>query len=168
MSRNLRAFPSNWDMRTRGAQADVDRAMEMLGIELTDDEARIGGSVHEVRRRLDALLDDLFPLPRPRSRLARLLHRMGFTPRARAADAALDALLRSPAPGVKGMMLRILGGWSVAGRVSPEEAARNHIVIALQDAYDVLAPYEPAAAACRIRVDLLPAKCCQPDGNTPA
>ena len=144
----FRIYRSDEDRRARAGEADVDRAMEVLGVEVGAEKACIPGGVRDLRRRLDALLDDLLP---PASRLGlrdRLLRWTGLTLRARAADAALVTLFNEPSPDPRCLALCSMGGIRASGeRVSPDEAMRGRIADALDDAYCVMLPHEAARRA---------------------
>jgi len=134
----FRIHRSDEDRRARAEEADVDRAME----------ACIPGGVRDLRRRLDALLDDLLP-PASRPGLGeRLLRRAGLAARARAADMAMATLLGGCPPGTRLIAVYFGGGVRAPGeRVSPEEALRGRIADALDDAYCVMLPHEAARRA---------------------
>ena len=59
--RGFRIYNSDDDRRARAEDADVDRAMKVLGVEVSVGKACISGRVRDIRRRLGALLDDLLP-----------------------------------------------------------------------------------------------------------
>ena len=148
---SLRAFRIHWsdeNRRARAGDADVDRAMEALDVEVSAEEACISGSVQDLRCRLDALLNDLLPpAPRPAS-WDRLLRWTGPAVRARAVEAALVALFHEHSPGSHRISLYAMGSTSVSGeRVSPEEAMRELIAGVLDDVYCVLLPHEAARRA---------------------
>ena len=121
----------------------------MLGAEADAAEARISGSIQDLRRRLDALFDDLLPpavLPGPGERLLRWI---GFGRRAKAADAALATLLHGGCPpGTRHVAVCFGGGIHAFGeRVSSEQAMREHVADALDDAYCMMLPHEAARRA---------------------
>lgn len=137
-----------WQERlAREGQADVDRAIDVLGAE----GGRIFGDVRDLRRRWDALLDELHPPPPPPTCWSRWLRRMGLGVRARAADAGLAALFHDIPVGVRAIGVQC--GPSVAGAApgaaarSPDECLRSRIAWALDDAYCVLLPHEAARRA---------------------
>ena len=144
----FRIHRSGEDRRARAEEADVDRAMEMLGVEVGAETACILADVRSLRRRLDALLDDLLP-PVSRPGLGkRLLRWTGLTLRARAADAALVALFHGASPDPRCLALCSIGCVRALGeRVSPEEAMRGRIADALDDAYCMMLPHEAARRA---------------------
>ena len=148
MLQGFRIRNSEEERLARPAQADVDRALEVLGAEADAKEARISGSVQDLRRRLDALLDDLLPpasLPGPRERLLRW---MGLSTRAKAADAALATLFQGVTPGTRHIAMCFGGGiHAFSGRVSPEQDMREHVADALDDAYCMLLPHEATGRA---------------------
>ena len=144
-----RIHRSDEDRRARAWDADVDRAMEVLGVEVGAEEARIVvGTVQDLRRKLDALLDDLLPpVARPSVR-ERLLHWAGLAARARATDAALFVLFGERSPEPRCIALSSAGGVHASGeQVSPEESMRGLIANALDDAYCVMLPHEAARRA---------------------
>ena len=144
----FRIHRSDEDRRARAQEADVDRAMQVLGVEVGAEEACVPGGVRDLRRRLDALLDDLLP-PASRPGLGgRLLHRAGLAARARAADTALATLLGGCPPGTRLIGICFGGGVRAPDeRVPPEEALRGRIADALDDAYCVMLPHEAARRA---------------------
>ena len=144
----FRIYHSDDDRRARAKDADVDRGMEMLVVEVSVGKACISGRVRDIRRRLSALLDDLLP-PAARPALwGRLLRWAGPTVRARAIDAAFIALFAEHSPGSHHVSLCSLEGTSASGeQVSPEEAMRGLIAGALDEAYCVLLPHEVARRA---------------------
>lgn len=144
----FRIHRSDENRRARAEEADVDRAMEMLGVEVGAETACIPADVRGLRRRLDALLDDLLP-PASRSGLGeRLLRWTGLTLRARAADAALVALFHGDSPDPHCVALCSHGGVrALRERVSPEETMRGLIADALDDAYCIMLPHEAARRA---------------------
>ena len=148
MFQGLRIHRSEEERLARTAQADVDRALEVLGAKADAAEARICGSVQDLRRRLDALLDDLLPPVAPLGPRERLLRWMGLGTRAKAADAALATLFHGAPPGTRHIAVCFGGGvHASSGRVSPEQDMREHVADALDDAYCVLLPHEAARRA---------------------
>ena len=146
--RGFRIHSSNDDQRARAEDADVDRDMEVLGVEVSAGKACISGRVRDTRCKLGVLLDDLLPQAAQPALWRRLLRRAGPTVRARAVDAAFIALFDEHLPGSHHVFLRSLGGTSVSGeQVLPEEAMREVIAGALDDAYCVLLPHEAARRA---------------------
>ena len=146
--REFRIHRSDDDRRARAEDADVDRGMEVLGVEVGAEKACISGRVDDLRRKLGALLDDLLP---PVTRLTlwtRLLRWARPTVRARADDAAFVALFHEHSPRSHHISLCSMAGTRASGeRVSPEEAMRELIAGALDDAYCVLLPHEAARRA---------------------
>lgn len=144
---NFRICGSPEEREARVHHADVDRALDVLGAE----GGCIGGSIRDLRRRWDALLDELHPAPAPPSPWDRLLHRLGMDRRARAADAGVASLFGQLPVGVDGYTLQYLGGTAITERgtrrVSPEECLRSRLADALDDAYAVLLPHEAARRA---------------------
>ena len=148
MFQELRIHRSDEERLARAAQADVDRALEVLGAEADAAEARISGSVQDLRRRLDALLDDLLPPAAPPGPGGRLLRWMGLSVRARAADTALATLFQGVPPGTRHIAMCFGEGvHAFNGRVSPEQNVREHVADALDDAYCMLLPHEVARRA---------------------
>lgn len=139
----FRIHRSDDDRRARAEDADVDRGMEVLGAEVSTEKACISGRVDDLRRRLGILLDDLLP-PTARPALwKRLLRWPGATVRAKAVDAAFVALFQEHSPGSRHIFLCCMGGTRMSGdQILPEEAMREVIARALDDAYCVLLPYE--------------------------
>ena len=149
MLQGFRIHNSEEERLARPSHTDVDRALEVLGAEADAKEARISGSVQDLRRRLDALLDDLLPpasLPGPARRLLRW---MGLGTRARAADAALVTLLiEGCPPGTRHVAVCFGESVHASGKcTSPGQAMREHIADALDDAYCVMLPHEAARRA---------------------
>ena len=145
MLQGFRIHGSDEERVARSAQADVDRAVEVLGAEADTAEARISGSVQDLRRRMDALLDDLLPPASLPGQRERLLRWMGLSTRAKAADAAMATLFQRVTPGTRHVAMCFKGGvHAFSGRVSPEQAMREHMADALDDAYCVLLPHEAA------------------------
>jgi hypothetical protein len=144
----VRIHRSDEDRRTRAEEADVDRAMEVLGVMVSAEEACIPGGVRDLRRRLDALLDDLLP-PASRPGLGeRLLRRAGLAARARAADMAMATLLGGRPPETRLIAVCFGGGVRAPGeRVSPKQTLRGRIADALDDAYCVMLPHEATRRA---------------------
>lgn len=136
------------DRCARVRHADVDRALEALGAEVSAEQACISGDVRSLRRRLDDLLDDLLP-PAYRPGIGtRLLRWAGFTARARAADAALAALFGECSPQARHLCLRFVSDVQAPSqRSSPDASMRGHIADALDDAYCVMLPHEAARRA---------------------
>lgn len=138
--------------RARAEDADVHRAVEVLGVEVSVGKACISGRVRDIRRRLGTLLDDLLPPVARPALWRRLLRRVGPTVRARAVDAAFIALFDEHLPGSHHVSLCSLGSTSVSGeQVLPEKAMREVIAGALDDAYCVLLPHEAARRAEQYR-----------------
>lgn len=131
----LRIRRSLEEIRSRQMQADVDRAIEILGAE----NGSISGTVRDLRKRIDALLDELFP---DANSWRRALRWMGLTKRTKAADTAISTLL---------LQQSAVGASFV--EISTEEAdfLRPLIADALDDAYCVLFPHEAAGRAERER-----------------
>ena len=140
----FRIHRSDENRHARAQETDVDRAMEALGVEVGAEEACIPGGVRDLRRRLDAPLDDLLPPASRPSMGERLLRRAGVAARARAADMALATLLGEWPLGTR--LVAVCFGAGVHApdeRVPPEEALRGRIA----DAYCVLLPHEAARRA---------------------
>ena len=149
----FRIHRSDDDRRARAEDTDVDRGMEVLGVEVSVGKACISGRVRDIRRRLGVLLDDLLPQAARLALWGRLLRWARPTVRARAVDAAFIALFDEHLPGSHHVSLCSLGGTSVSGeQVLPEEAMREVIAGALDDAYCVLLPHEAARRAEQHRV----------------
>lgn len=148
MFQGFRIHRSDEERVARSVQADVDRTVEVLGAEADTEGARISGSIQDLRRRLDALLDDLLPpasLPGPGKRLLRW---MGLGTRAKAADAALATLLHGAPPGTRHITVCFGQGVHSSGERTPsEQAMREHVANALDDAYCVMLPHEAARRA---------------------
>lgn len=144
----FRIHRSDDDRRARAEDADVDRGMEVLGVEVSAEKACISGRVDDLRRKLGVLLDDLLP-PTARPALwKRLLCWPGATVRARAVDAAFIALFQEHSPGSRQVSICCMGGTRMSGdRILPEEAVREVIASALDDAYCVLLPREATRRA---------------------
>lgn len=147
MARLGRVYRSWADREAREGQADVDRAVETLGVV----DGRICGTIPDLRRRWDALLDDLHPPPRPLDRRRRWLRRLGFGTRARAADNGLAHLLGEVPVGAGMLVIRV---WQGAGDVasgvfprSPLDGIRGLIADALDAAYCELLPQEAVRRA---------------------
>ena len=147
MASAFRIHRSDEERVARSGQADVSRAMEVLGAEAGAEEARIQGGIQEIRRRLDTVLDDLLPAARPG--LAEWLrHWAGLGRRARAADAALATLLHEIPPGTRHVAVRVGASVRASGeRVTPGQVMREHVAAALDDACCVLLPHEAARRA---------------------
>lgn len=144
----FRIHRSDEDRRALAEEAEVDRAMEVLGVEVGAEEAYIPGGVRDLRRRLDVFLDDLLP-PASRPGLGeRLLRRAGLAARARAADVAMATLLGGCPPEIRVIAVYFGGGVRASGeRVSPKETLRGCIADALDDSYCVMLPHEAARRA---------------------
>ena len=143
MQQGFRLYPPGCDSRARGEQFDVDRAIEVLCIELAGESNGTTGTVRDVRRRMDVLLNDLFP-PISQTHLhERLSDFLGFSVRARAVDAAVATLLRDCPPGTRTILPFYLTGNDLPDvRRSLEQEIRAHVADALDDAYCVMLPYE--------------------------
>lgn len=112
--------------------AAVNRAVEVLGVA----GGCVGGTVPDLRRRMDAALDELFPPSRPLTRREWWARRLGVGARARAADAALETLFGGEPPlGARGIGVRF---------GASEECTRYHVARALESAYRALRPHEAA------------------------
>lgn len=134
------------EREARAHHADVDRALDVLGAE----GGRVVGSARDLRRRWDALLDELHPPP-PVAPWNHLLHRIGRGRRTRAADTGLAALFDRLPFGVEWIALECGGGEALTERgirrLSAEECLRSRVADALDDAYAVLLPHEAARRA---------------------
>lgn len=143
----FRIHASREKREARAYHADVDRALDVLGAE----NGRIQGSVRDLRRRWDALLDELHPAPAPPSRWGSLLRRLGLDTRTRAADAGSVSLFDELPFGAEWIALEYKGGTEVTERgiesVSPAECLRSRVADALDDAYAALLPHEAARQA---------------------
>lgn len=148
MPQGFRIHRSDKERGARQAQADVDRALEVLGTEADAGEACISGSVQDLRRRLDALLDDLLPPASLRGPGGRLLRWMGLGMHAKAADAALATLLHRAPPETRHITICFGEGVHASGKRTPSERAmREHVADALDDAYCLLLPHKAARRA---------------------
>ena len=148
MLQGVRIHRSDEERLARRAQADVDRALEVLGAEVDIGEARISGSVQDLRRRMDALLDDLLPPASLPGAPGRLLRWTGLTTRAKAADAAMATLFHGAPPGTRHIAVCFGGGvYASGGRISPRQSMREHVANALDNAYCVMLPHEAARRA---------------------
>lgn len=112
--------------------AAVDRAVELLGAA----GGCVGGTVPDLRRRMDAVLDELFPPSCPPTRRERWSRRLGVGARARAADAALEDLLGGELP---------FGARAVGVRFgASKECTRYHVAGVLESVHRALRPHEAA------------------------